>query len=81
MPEGFAGALQKGLLTVRDPQRVGAHYSNAIRVHVAQSLTEALQTSDGPCGDLFVDTAVVLYARCAGRAETAELTQCAAIKL
>ena len=71
MPQRLARALEKCLLPMRDAQSVGADNTHAVRMHVAQPLTETLQASEGACGDLLVDAAVFFDAR----AETNHLAQ------
>jgi hypothetical protein len=71
MSESFASALEKRLLTVSHSQCVGADDTHTIRVHITQSLAEALKTRDGPRRDLFVYASVFFDA---GR-ETHHLAQ------
>src|SRR5215472_11978033 len=59
MTERLAGALQEGLLAVRNPQRVGADDAHAVGVHVAQPLPEALQARQGARRNVLIDAAVL----------------------
>ncbi len=56
--ECVAGALEEGLFASRDAQRVGADHAHVACVHVAQALTEALQTGQRARGHLLVEPAV-----------------------
>ena len=47
---------------MRHAKRIGANNTYAVRVHVTKSLAEALETSEGARGDLFIDATVFLDA-------------------
>ena len=49
--ERFAGAIQKRALAPRLPKGIGAHYPHGFGIHVAQPLTESLQTYQGALSD------------------------------
>ena len=57
--ERLAGALEEGLLAVRDAQRVGADHAHAVGVHVAQALAEALEAGERARRHVLVDAAVL----------------------
>ncbi len=61
--EGLAGALEEGLLAVREPQRIGANAAHAVGVHVAQALAEALEAPERARRHVLVDAAVLGHAR------------------
>ena len=61
--QSLASALEECLLPMRYAKRVGADNTHAIRMHVTESLTETLETTEGACGDLLVDAPVFLDAR------------------
>ena len=57
--ERLAGALEEGLLAVREPQRIGADAAHAVGVHVAQALAEALEAGERARRHVLVDAAVL----------------------
>jgi hypothetical protein len=59
VPERLAGALEEGLLAMRQAQGVGTDAAHAVGVHVAQALAEALQAGERPRRHVLVDAAVL----------------------
>jgi hypothetical protein len=63
MPESFSRTLEKGLLAMRDAQRVRSYNSHTVSTHVAQPLPETLQTGQRAPGDFLIDAPVFFHAR------------------
>ncbi len=59
MAERFARPLEKCLFSMGHAQRVSAHDTDTVGVHVAQSLTESLQAGERTGSHLLVDPAVL----------------------
>lgn len=60
MAECLTGALEKRLLAVGESEGVRPNNANAVRVHITQTLSEALQASKRSSRDLLVDPTVFL---------------------
>ena len=63
MADGFARALDEGLLAPCAPEGVGADHANAVGPHVAQALAEPLQAGQRARGDILVQASIRLQAR------------------